>query len=46
MHVLTFVTGEQLKEEYANNVNPLKKLPVINHDGFLLTERCIEKIYA
>jgi len=30
--------GDQFQEEFAKNVNPLKKVPVINHDGFLLTE--------
>lgn len=31
-------SGEHYSEGYSN-INRLQKVPVINHDGFLLTER-------
>jgi glutathione S-transferase len=36
------VSGEHKKEEYKK-INPFQKVPVIDHDGFLLTERYLNE---
>ncbi|ODN03559.1 Glutathione S-transferase theta-2 [Orchesella cincta] len=36
--IVDLVKGAQHNEEYAKTINPLKKVPVIEHDGFFLKE--------
>jgi len=37
---LYYLTGDHLSEEYEK-LNPLKKVPVIEDDGFILRERYV-----
>jgi len=38
LEIIQLIAGEHRSEEFTK-INPFQKIPVIDHDGFVLTER-------